>query len=219
MASNITVSGLVVAPGAQMNLGQWEVSDPNANGLPYRQYDRTELWAATTNDRSAATLVAEGQRSAAYVFAGLDQRYHWIRAKDKEGSYGAWYPEADDEGVVASSPWQTYSATVEPTSGAFGSHTVDRAVYYRTGPLVTFNLYATVTDNGTGDVAVEFTLPVAPLAITPVSGASVNDADVYRGLAVVLFPSGMGSATLSDSAYPIFDDTIYLSISGQYEAA
>ncbi len=219
MASNITVSGLVVAPGIQSNFAQWEVSDPNANGLPYRQYDRTELWAATSNDRSAATLVAEGTRSAAYVYGGLQQRYHWIRAKDKEGSVGDWYPASSTAGIVADGVWQNFSPTITPATGAFTDATLVSAKYFRIGPNITFAVSYDIADKGTSTGTLSFTLPAtAATGEFPVTGVRTLVGTYSDG--VVGFVSG-SSGVLYDYAGnpPVISDDTLLRFGGTYEAA
>lgn len=101
MASNITVSGLVVTPGLGQIFLAWSYNDPNSpKGLTYLQLDRVEIWAATSNDRSLATkLSVEGFTSAIHLVSdGLD-RFYWIRARDRSGQYGDWYPSSPTAGV------------------------------------------------------------------------------------------------------------------------
>lgn len=102
--SDITVSGLTISPGIGHNLARWTVSDPNADGLPYRKLDRVELWASETNDRDSTDLikVSEGQDSAPHMGLVEGQTfYYWIKARDQEGSYGDWYPSGSTSGVEA----------------------------------------------------------------------------------------------------------------------
>lgn len=101
MASNITVSSLTatsVAGGVKL---AWAVTDPNANGLPYRSLDAVEVWAATSNDRSGATKVGEGITDFFHNYLPVETFfYYWIKARDKEGSEGDWYPSGSTSGVA-----------------------------------------------------------------------------------------------------------------------
>lgn len=101
MSSNITVSSLTatsVAGGVKL---AWAVTDPNANGLPYRSLDAVEVWAATSNDRSGATKVGEGITDFFHNYLPVETFfYYWIKARDKEGSEGDWYPSGSTSGVV-----------------------------------------------------------------------------------------------------------------------
>lgn len=56
----------------------------------------TEIWAATTNDRAAATLLGQyAYPQAAHQITGLasgEQRWFWARLVDEYGNTGPWYP-------------------------------------------------------------------------------------------------------------------------------
>lgn len=99
--SDITVTDLAaksVAGGVKLS---WSVTDPNANGLPYRSLEAVEVWAATTNDRSSATKIGEGRTDFTHIYLPVETFfYYWIRPRDVEGSYGDWYPSGSTSGVV-----------------------------------------------------------------------------------------------------------------------
>ena len=220
MASNITVSGLVVAPGIQSNFAQWEVSDPNINGLPYLKFAAAELWAATSNDRSTATKVAEGVTSAAYVYTGLAKRYHWVRARDVEGSTGDWYPSSSTAGIVADGVWQNFSPTITPSSGTFTDATLISARYFRLGPNVTFAIAFDINTAGTASGYLSFTLPVNTGSLEyPVSG--MRTLISYYSEALTGYVSGSSGrlygAMLGSS--PNVNDDAILRWGGIYEAA
>lgn len=98
--SVIAVSGLVATGGAgQINL-EWSYSDPINGAIPNIALDAVEVHAADTNDRAGASQVAEGVVSA--IHSGLPRaavRYYWIRARNKLGNYGDWYPSGATSGV------------------------------------------------------------------------------------------------------------------------
>lgn|SRR3990167_4173818 len=101
MASDITVSGLVITPGLGQVFAEWIYDDPNVGGLSYYQLEAVELWAATSNDRSLATKVEEGLVSAIHLVSDGLARWYWIRARDRAGSYGAWHPSSVTGGVAS----------------------------------------------------------------------------------------------------------------------
>lgn len=214
MASNITVSGLVVAPGIQQTYAQWEVDDPNITGLPYLQLDRVELWASETNDRDSTDMlkVAEGITFANYVYTGFAKRYHWIRARDREGQYGDWYPSGATSGAVAGGVWQSYTPTITSSVGSITSYTVMSARYFKIGPNVTFNIDVLVSTVGTGSGVIEFTLPVEASGVDyPVLGVRGSDA-----LAGIVSGSS-GRLHTYDGSYPASIPT-QLKWGGTYEA-
>lgn len=99
--SNITCAGLTLTPGIGHNLANWTFTDPNANGLNSLSLGTVELHAATANDRSLATKVAEGRDSAPHMslIEGATY-YYWVRARNKAGFYGDWHPSGETSGVV-----------------------------------------------------------------------------------------------------------------------
>lgn len=110
MASNITISSLTVTPGFGQNFLQCVFTDPNVDGLPYRQLKTIEFWVHTANDRgdddgdgipANATLASVGLNNTYHVVTDGAARYYWSRAVDKEGSYGAWFPSSKTAGEEA----------------------------------------------------------------------------------------------------------------------
>lgn len=100
--SAITVSGLQAAPGLDHVALQWTFSDPSANGLPYMGLDAVEVWAATTNDRSTSSKVAEGRGNALHPALTEGANYfYWVRARDNNSAplYSAWSPSGSTSGV------------------------------------------------------------------------------------------------------------------------
>lgn len=95
-------SGLVASGGINLSALSWALTDPNANGLGDLALDVVELHAASGNDRSLATKVAEGKTSAIHhgIAAGAT-RYYWIRPRHVNGTFGAWHPVSSTAGVSA----------------------------------------------------------------------------------------------------------------------
>lgn len=215
MASNITVSDLVVAPGVQQTYAQWAVDDPNINGLPYLQLDRVELWASTTNDRSTASKVAEGITFANYVYTGFAKRYHWIRARDREGQYGDWYPSSATAGQVAGGVFQDFDADVRSGTGSITTIDVDFSKYYKIGPIVTMSVGVSISSNGTGAGAINFDPPITPVSDWPIvgSGRGPGGNFVLGGYVT----TGLGFVYLYDGSYPGANSTA-LRWSAVYEA-
>lgn len=99
--SNITVSNLVLNSAVGMLVAKWSYNDPNADGLTYLRLDTVELWAGTTNNRvTSASLVATGIISAIHAgIAAGSTWFFWIRARDRSGQYGDWFPSSPTAGI------------------------------------------------------------------------------------------------------------------------
>jgi hypothetical protein len=99
-ASDITCAALATISDTQGVKLKWTYSDPRSGALPNIALDAVEVWAASTNDRAGAAKVGEG--IVDFLHAGLgrgDVRYYWVKARDKIGGYGAWYPSGATSGV------------------------------------------------------------------------------------------------------------------------
>lgn len=102
-----TVSALTATPDILSIALAWTEDDPHGNGagLSYLAIDKVEVWASRTNDRTTASKVAEGRKTATH--AASDERqtwYYWIRprlADPTATTYGAWYPSGSTAGVAA----------------------------------------------------------------------------------------------------------------------
>ncbi len=98
-------SGLTAAGGLGSILLKW--TNPLDADLHH-----VEVWASSTNSRTAATLLAE-VAGTTYSHTGLNSletRYYWVRAVDRSQNVGAWYPTSATAGVSA-----TTSANVTDT--------------------------------------------------------------------------------------------------------
>lgn len=73
-------------------------------GLPdFSQFDAVKIYAATTNDRSTATLVLQGKASTfTHYLGGAFTRYYWAQT-ERNGLPSEWYPTSPTGGVSASS--------------------------------------------------------------------------------------------------------------------
>lgn len=112
--SNIVCSGLTATGGiGQIVLG-WQAADvTDFRNLVYMQLDRFEVWASATNDRNAATKVGEVINNG-FPHTGLAQsttRYYWVRARDRSGNFGDWFPLSATAGISG-----TTSIIVPPNS-------------------------------------------------------------------------------------------------------
>lgn len=90
--SGLTATGL---PGAV--LLKW--TNPTAD-----TFDQIEVWEASTNDRSGASLLGT-QRSTSLLRSPLNAgttRYYWIRALDLSSRVSAWHPTGSTSGVSGS---------------------------------------------------------------------------------------------------------------------
>jgi hypothetical protein len=64
-------------------------------------YDYGQVWSAPTNDLSLASPIGSGSFSAEHQGLGAnDTRYYWVRAVDRSGNAGEFYPATPFAGVV-----------------------------------------------------------------------------------------------------------------------
>jgi hypothetical protein len=100
-ATQVTLSALTaVANVSQVSL-QWAITDPSSTGLGYLGLAAVEVWAASTNDRAGAAKVTEGLTSA--VHDGIPEgetRYYWVKPRNRNGTYGSFYPSGTTSGVA-----------------------------------------------------------------------------------------------------------------------
>ena len=99
-----TVVGKTAAPTAPTSIGITQL--PNALQIswttcPDADYRETEVWEASTNDRSGATQVAAlaGTALTRSGFAAAAVRYYWVRHVDSSGNVSSWYPSSATGGV------------------------------------------------------------------------------------------------------------------------
>lgn len=102
--SDITVGGLTAVGGVGQIALSWDKPiDPHSpGGLPYLQLGAVEVWSAASNDRALATKISESGDANSFVHAGLsrgEQRWYWIRPRNRAGSYGEWHPTSATGGV------------------------------------------------------------------------------------------------------------------------
>lgn len=100
--SDITLSIPVATPEVGHNNITWTASDPHWNGLQYLALDYVELWAADSNDRSAASRVANGDLTGTVHYGVSEEttKYYWIKPKNNSGQYGEWSPVGSTAGVA-----------------------------------------------------------------------------------------------------------------------
>lgn len=226
--SNITVSALAVTSGIGHNFAQWSFSDPNSDGLFSLKLDAVELWAASTNDRSAAAKVAEGRDSAGHF--ALTQgatRYYWIKARNNAGRYGDWYPAGATSGVSAvvywdSEEWVSYTPTVTAGAGTLTSVTDIAGRYKIRGRSVLVHASATIANNGTGASGIIFSAPVE-IDGSAVFFMGVGRADVSEGMCFVQAEINTGvhelHAFLYDGTHPVVGGSGFINIQIEYEMA
>jgi len=99
-----TVVGKTAAPTAPSAIGITQL--PNALQISWTacldaDYRETEVWEASTNDRSGATQVATvtGTQLQRSGFPAGAVRYYWVRHVDTSGNVSAWYPSSATGGV------------------------------------------------------------------------------------------------------------------------
>lgn len=156
-ASDITVAALTATPGAGQITLQWTYSDPRNGALPNIALDAVEVHAAGTNDRAGATRVVEGLTFATH--SGLIRaavNYYWIRARDKLGGYGPWYPAGATSGVSGTELIGGLTVPAVASLAASGGVGLNSLSWTLTDP----------NSNGLGDLALD---------VVEVHAASTND--------------------------------------------
>lgn len=100
--SDITVGGLSAKGANGQIMLTWDPpSDPNVGRLPYLGLDVVEIWAASENNRAAASRIGE-QNGQTFYETGLSraaERWYWIRCRNKRNRFGDWHPVQADLGV------------------------------------------------------------------------------------------------------------------------
>jgi hypothetical protein len=101
-ATQVTLSALTaVANVSQVSL-QWAITDPSSTGLGYLGLAAVEVWAASTNDRAGAAKVTEGLTSAVHdAIPEGDTRYYWVKPRNRNGTFGSFFPSGTTSGVAA----------------------------------------------------------------------------------------------------------------------
>lgn len=101
--SDITVSGLTTTGDVKGVKLKWAYSDPRSGALQNIALDAVEVWGGAVNDRADGGFAKFGEGQTDFLHAGLgrgDARYYWIKARDKIGGLGAWYPSGATSGVL-----------------------------------------------------------------------------------------------------------------------
>ena len=141
-----TPTNLAVTSSFRNNFITWDdPSDSDLNGV--------EIWAASSNDRSQATLVGKAQAGpdtpAAFIHSGLSTnttRYYWIRAFDFAGNRSDWHPSSSTGGVSAT--------TANLDAVDFENLTIGSAVAFQLAAdnlLANSALLGSITISGTND--------------------------------------------------------------------
>jgi hypothetical protein len=85
--------------------------DIAVSACPDADYARTEIWEATSNDRSLASILfnGAGTRFARTGLPGSVSRWFWSRHVDRSGNASAWFPLSATGGITA--------VTLSPSGG------------------------------------------------------------------------------------------------------
>jgi len=125
-----TVVGKTDAPTAPATLGVSPATggfDISWDICPDADYFGTQIYEASSNDRTTATQIAEvaSTRMARSGLAGGLTRYYWIRNVDTTGNVSSWYPVSSTGGVSATtgSAGNTQQITHDSTSYLAGGAT------------------------------------------------------------------------------------------------
>lgn len=125
-----TVVGKTAAPTAPTALGVTSATggfDIAWDVCPDADYFGTQVYEASSNDRTTATQIAEvsTNRMARSGLAGGLTRYYWIRNVDTSGNVSTWYPVSSTGGVSATtgSAGNTQQITHDSTSFLAGGAT------------------------------------------------------------------------------------------------
>ena len=91
-------TGLTVSAAFKSIFLAW--TNPNPKPADYLH---TEIWRSDTNDRAAATNIAQvdGTFHVDGPFSYGTTKYYWIRIKDREGRFSTWLPVSATDGLSA----------------------------------------------------------------------------------------------------------------------
>lgn len=118
--SNIVIPSLTVTTGIGQLIAEWApgVDSTEFSGLTGMQLAAYEVWVSSTNNRGSATKVGE-TIATQYAIKGLSAsttRYVWVRARDKSGNHGDFYPLSATGGISA-----TTSTILPPDNSITGA--------------------------------------------------------------------------------------------------
>ena len=145
-----TVVGKTAAPTGPTSLavvaalGGYDIA---WSACPDADYATSQLWESTSNDRTAATLVADmtGNRFARAGLPGSVTRWYWVRHIDRSGNVSDWFPGGAGAGISG--------VTISPSGGGIPTVTDASAITAGTGsPPPGGDDYWAVYDNATGKI-------------------------------------------------------------------
>lgn len=114
--SDLVCSGLSAISGVGQSALSWTVVDPQPGRPSYLRYAKTEVYAASSNNRALAAKVGEGANS--FIHAGVPPgatRYYWVRPLNTSGVPGDFHPLSASAGVAST------AGTSQPGPGAITS--------------------------------------------------------------------------------------------------
>jgi hypothetical protein len=109
--------------------------------------------------------------------------------------------------------WTTYTPVLTSTGGTITSYTINSARYYKLGKIVHVEIDATVTNNGTGSGAKDFTLPLTARN----SFGSGGGVDLTTGFGQVVF--GISATSFRIANYNYTYPGVTTRVHYTYEAA
>lgn len=158
---------------------EWD--NPNMGSVSH-----IEVWAATTNDRSTATLVTRtASESFVQALAEDTVRYHWILARGYNGLVSAWHPVGSTDGVYGIAGGSGQGAQGDPGAPALdGFANVDGpAAWVRDQDGSTWNPTATTTD-------IDWTFAIAGTAVARISRRVTRSAAGLLTVSTTTHPAG-----------------------------
>jgi hypothetical protein len=192
--SNIVASGLSVTGGLGTLLATFSPPDMSAvpgypYPLPYLDFDHFEVWRASSNDRSTATLLGQ-PKTLQHNSGGLGYsvtRYYWIRGVDKSGNVGDWYPSGATSGVSGTTRGLIDGGTDVAAGSIPGSALFPQAITTR--ELLVADFSNILPDGGLTDItqwtlsSVESGMAVSFIAANATDGGTNNKRILFTGAA------------------------------------
>jgi hypothetical protein len=185
--SDITVAALTAISDVAGIKLQWSYSDPRSGALPNIALDANEVWAATVNNRADGSFAKVGEGITDFLHAGLSRgatRYYWVRARDKIGGLGAFYPSGATSGVSGTEA----SGDVLIATNGYWKHP--------SGLIIQWGYDA---DSGSGDTTVTYPTPFPNSVFSVVCTHQWGSNTTFYGVNV----SSVGNSSFAASYFQI----------------
>lgn len=191
--SDLVCSGLSAISGVGQSALSWTVVDPQPGRPSYLRYAKTEVYAASSNNRALAAKVGEGANS--FIHAGVPPgatRYYWVRPLNTSGVPGDFHPLSASAGVAST------AGTSQPGPGAITSTELATAAV--TEPKMSNSAASTrvIADQAITQAKIAFlAVGTAQIDTAAITTAKIADAAITNAK---IGSAAIGTANIQDAA-------------------